>query len=101
MPFASSKPVGRSCSRHWRTKAILFYAENELRTDRQIVLEAARNDGAALAFASDELRADRDVVLWAAWEEGSMQTAEVFGIGGRLSALREQGADSDLLCDVA
>ena len=40
----------------------LKYASDELRADRDVVLEAVKRCGLALEYASDELRADRDVV---------------------------------------
>ena len=39
---------------------------DELRSDRNIVLTAVRQHGSALEFASNELKSDRDVVLEAA-----------------------------------
>mmetsp|Transcript_65150 Transcript_65150/g.180715 ORF Transcript_65150/g.180715 Transcript_65150/m.180715 type:complete len:157 (+) Transcript_65150:1-471(+) len=36
---------------------------DELRQDREVVLEAVQRDGEALAHAADELRQDREVVL--------------------------------------
>jgi len=41
----------------------LKFAAEELRGDREIVLEAVRENGDALQFASEELKADREVVL--------------------------------------
>ena len=40
-----------------------MYAARALRADREVVLEAVKQNGEALAYAVEELRADREVVL--------------------------------------
>ena len=42
-------------------EASLRYASEELKADKEVVLEAVRNNGNALQFASEELQADKDV----------------------------------------
>lgn len=41
----------------------LYYASDELRNDKEVVLVAVGNDGWALRYASKELRNDKEVVL--------------------------------------
>ena len=41
----------------------LEYASEELRGDKEVVLEAVRQNGWLLEYASEELRGDREVVL--------------------------------------
>eukprot|EP00931_Biecheleriopsis_adriatica_P020434 TRINITY_DN13661_c0_g1_i1.p1 TRINITY_DN13661_c0_g1~~TRINITY_DN13661_c0_g1_i1.p1 ORF type:complete len:726 (+),score=144.48 TRINITY_DN13661_c0_g1_i1:347-2524(+) len=48
----------------------LKYAADELRSDRKLVLEAFREDRRALVYAADELRSDRNFVLEAVRENG-------------------------------
>ena len=49
----------------------LQYASDELKADREIVLEAIRNSrGHALEWASNELKGDREVVLEAVNKSG-------------------------------
>ena len=49
---------------------ILQYLGKEFRGDRQIVLEAVKRHGMALQFASTELRRDSEIVLEAVKEDG-------------------------------
>ena len=42
----------------------------KLKRDREVVLEAVKQDGYALRFASEELRGDRDVVMEAVKQNG-------------------------------
>ena len=44
----------------------LCWASRELRNDREVVLAAIKNNRWALQYASDELRKDRDFVIKAA-----------------------------------
>ena len=54
----------------------LRYASKELQGDRELVLEAVRQDGIALWYASKELKEDREVVLAAVTKDGdSLQYA--------------------------
>jgi hypothetical protein len=48
----------------------LVYASEELRADREIVMTAVSNDGRALKYVSEELQADREVVLTAVSNDG-------------------------------
>ena len=41
----------------------LKYASENLKEDREIVLEAVKNDGSALEYASENLKEDREIVL--------------------------------------
>ena len=47
------------------------YASEELRNDKEVVLEAVKKYGDALQFASEELRNDKEVVLEAVKENGN------------------------------
>jgi len=49
--------------------ALRFAGEN-LRADREVVIEAVRKHGMALQFAAVELRGDRDIVIQAVQQEG-------------------------------
>ena len=40
-----------------------WYAPDELKADKEVVLAAVGQDGLALMYASDELKADKEVVL--------------------------------------
>ena len=40
-----------------------MYASEELKADKQVVLEAVKQHGDALRFASEELKADKEVVV--------------------------------------
>jgi hypothetical protein len=51
--------------------AVLVYAPEELKADREIVLAAVQNHGRALQFASQELKADREIVLAAVQNHGA------------------------------
>jgi serine/threonine-protein kinase TTK/MPS1 len=44
----------------------IFHADDSLKADREVVLEAVWQDGDALEHADDSLKADREVVLEAA-----------------------------------
>ena len=48
----------------------LQYAADELKADREIVLEAVQQSGDAFQFAADELKADRNLVLAAVQSDG-------------------------------
>ena len=44
----------------------LYYwdaASDELKDDKELVMEAVTNDGGALEFASDRLKADREILM--------------------------------------
>ena len=41
----------------------LEYASEEFKNDKEVVLEAVKNDGYALKYASEELKNDKEVVL--------------------------------------
>jgi len=41
----------------------LAYAAEDLRCDREIVMEAVKNNGKALAYAAEDLRCDREIVM--------------------------------------
>jgi hypothetical protein len=41
----------------------LFFASDELRGDREVVMAAVAQNGRALEHASDEFRGDREVVM--------------------------------------
>ena len=43
---------------------------NEIITDREVVLRAVKSSGYALQFANDSLKADREVVLEAVRNDG-------------------------------
>lgn len=47
-----------------------MYASAELRSDREMVLSAVKQNGLALEYASEELRGDLDVVLAAGAQNG-------------------------------
>ena len=49
----------------------IFHADDSLKADREVVLEAVWQDGDALEHADDSLKADREVVLEAAksWDD--------------------------------
>ena len=47
----------------------LEYASDELKNDREFILEAVAKSGYALKYASDEFRADREVVMTAAAQD--------------------------------
>ena len=49
----------------------LQYVPEELKGDREVVMEAVRQDGRALRFASEELKGDREVVMAAVRKSGS------------------------------
>ena len=51
----------------WRA---LEYASEELRGDKELVMEAVRNDGRALEYASEELRGDKELVMEAVRDRG-------------------------------
>jgi lambda repressor-like predicted transcriptional regulator len=54
----------------------LVRASEELRADREIVMAAVKRDGRSLAYASEELRADREVVMAAVRQHGiSLESA--------------------------
>ena len=42
--------------------ALIEFASDELRDDKEVILEAIHNNPEALEFASDRLKADREVV---------------------------------------
>ena len=46
------------------------YASEKLRSDKEIVLAAVKNDGCALEYASEELKADAEIVLAAVKNNG-------------------------------
>ena len=48
----------------------LLFASEELKADKQVVLEAVKQDGRALRFASQELKADKEVILEAVKQDG-------------------------------
>ncbi len=48
----------------------LEYASEELRNDREIVLEAIKNSGYAILYASEELQKDRNFIMKAVKECG-------------------------------
>ena len=48
----------------------LYRASPELRADREVVMAAVSNHGSALNWASPELRADRDIVMAAVRNDG-------------------------------
>ena len=54
-----------------RNGAALYYATEEQRADRDIVLVALENHGTALQFAAAALRADKACVLTAVREDGA------------------------------
>ncbi len=54
--------VGSACA--------LMHASEDLRRDREVVLEAVKQDGYALQLSSEELRGDREVVLEAVRQNG-------------------------------
>ena len=41
----------------------LYYATEELRDDKDVIMEAVKNDGQILYYASERLRDDNDVVM--------------------------------------
>ena len=47
----------------WAFADALRFASEELRADKEVVLEVVKQDGRALQFASEELRADKEIVL--------------------------------------
>ena len=49
----------------------LQHASEELKRDREVVMEAVKQDGEALGHASEELKRDRGVVLEAVKQNGS------------------------------
>ncbi|MBT4664066.1 MAG: DUF4116 domain-containing protein, partial [Methylococcales bacterium] len=49
----------------------LAYANDELKSDREIVLTAVENDGYALKYASGRLKCDREIALTAVKNNGS------------------------------
>ena len=49
--------------RHHQGKTILLAADDNLRADREIMLECVQQDGNCLRFASSELRSDKELVL--------------------------------------
>ena len=51
------------------TNRILYYASQELRDDKEVVLAAVSNYGPALCYASEDLKNDREVVLAAVKED--------------------------------
>ena len=60
----------------------LEYASEALQADREIVLEAVRQDGYALEYASGDLQADRDFVLEAVrqtWRGAGIRLRSVAG----------------------
>ena len=48
----------------------LRYASEELKNDREVVLQVVKQDGGALRYASEELKNDREVVLAAVKQNG-------------------------------
>ena len=48
----------------------LEYASEELRNNKEVVLEAVKKNGSALEYASERLQADKDVVLAAVKQYG-------------------------------
>ena len=48
----------------------LKYASNELRNNKDIILQAVKNDCGAIRHASEELRNDKDIVLQAVKNDG-------------------------------
>lgn len=61
-------PSGRSWWGDWCL--FLEYAAPKLRADREVVLQAVRQNGKALQYASEELKNDREVVLQAITQNG-------------------------------
>ncbi len=53
----------QSVLEHVKKGGTLIFASEELKNDKDVVLEAVKNDGEALRFASKELQNDKDVVL--------------------------------------
>ena len=49
-------------------------ASKELRNDKDVVLEAVKNNGSSLKFASEELQDDKEVVLEAVCVNRSIRT---------------------------
>jgi hypothetical protein len=49
----------------------LEYASKELRNNKEVVLEAVKQDGNSLYYASEELRNNKEVVLEAVRENGN------------------------------
>ena len=47
------------------------YASDELKNDKNIVMEAVKQYGGALYFASDELKNDKSIVMEAVKQDGS------------------------------
>lgn len=75
--------------------SMLFYASEELRGDKEVVLEAVRSFEYAIGFASEELRKDREVVLEAVRYDGEalLNVSNFYG-GDRevvLEAVRNNG----------
>jgi hypothetical protein len=48
----------------------LEYADDALKANRELVLEAIKNNGTALQYADDTLKADREVVIEAVKNNG-------------------------------
>ncbi len=48
---------------HYLKILSLRYASKTFKSDREIVLEAIKQDGSSLQFASEELQSDREIVL--------------------------------------
>ena len=71
VPEEMKKDVILQSIRESRRASIFESLPEELRADREVVLEAVRLDGDCLQYASKELRDDREVVLAAVESKGS------------------------------
>jgi len=49
---------------------VLEYASEDLRSDREVILEAVKNHGSALQYASEDIRVDKEIVLEAVKKDG-------------------------------
>ena len=76
----------------------LVFAAVELRADREIVLEAVKRNGHALEFAAEELRADPEVVLEAVKQDRGaiVYAAEELRLATRVVQLVAESAGADV-----
>ena len=68
------KGMGCKLSKEWnavqKKGAVLEYASENLRNDRELVMKTVQQNGFALEYASEELRNDRKIVKTAVQQYG-------------------------------
>ncbi len=69
-PFTDNSSWKRDALELFEDGFSLRFASEEMRKDRDIVLEAVQNNGLDLEFASDELKRDKSIVLEAVEQNG-------------------------------